>query len=115
MRQVTLGQLIGQLRAMTPDALITDLANPHSYRGHYDQLAFERQPHVKRADEVLSIVESALDQVFKGYKGGSYRMTRDTPVWIAEYGHTGVECLGYYARSAYELKTRCDNNEDGLS
>ena len=41
MTQLTLGHLIDELEEMLPDATVPDLRHPHSYRGYYDDLAFE--------------------------------------------------------------------------
>jgi len=61
---------------------------PHSYRGYYDQLAFEPAQNVTIASMTKHAKES-LGKTFAGYKGGEYKMGEYTDVWLAEYGCTG--------------------------
>lgn len=60
-----------------------------SYRGYYDDLAFEPNTHITTCGEVLEICESAIGQVFTGYKGGKYVGHDKTPLWMASYGCEG--------------------------
>ncbi|MBW8077273.1 MAG: hypothetical protein GJU76_04175 [Gallionella sp.] len=86
--QMTLGKLIAALEAIPPDAQVTSLGHPHSYRGYYSDLAFEPQGAPIRADEFLAICKQCMGRIFEGYKGGDFVMGENTPVWIAEYGTT---------------------------
>ncbi len=58
------------------------------YRGYYDQLAI--QPHYRpcTVKEMLKELEKACSAAteYEGYKGGTYIMTPETPVWISPYG-----------------------------
>jgi len=65
---------------------------PHSYRGHYDQLAFRPAENVT-VREMLACAKEALGTMYTGYKGGEYIMYEYTDTWIAEWGHTG-EMIG---------------------
>jgi hypothetical protein len=80
----------------------------HSYRGFYDHLAIE--PVNSRSPDALTTVKVVVEKLeealngkpFEGYRGGgAYRMTKDTPVWVACYGHSsgsrivGLEVLDY--------------------
>ena len=63
-----------------------------SYRGYYEDLAFEPTTEsqvevVKTADDLLRLCNWALDRDFPGYKGGSYTMSADTPLWVSPHGH----------------------------
>ena len=60
-------------------------SNPHSYRGYYEQVAFEPANYVT-IGEMLSCVDYALTGTFEGYKGGEYHYDESTPVNIAYYG-----------------------------
>lgn len=91
---LTLGRLIARLRE-EPDQskrLKLGFTYPHSYRGFYEQLAFEPAENVTVA-EMLAIAESSLGGTFHGWKGGDYVMGEYTETWIAERGCEG-ETLG---------------------
>lgn len=91
--QLTLGGMIGILETMDPSAPVPNLVDPHSYRGYYSDLAFERHPGSRTAGELLADCRNALGSVFVGYKGGDFYMVRDTPVWVASYGSCGLKIL----------------------
>ena len=87
--QLTLGDLIAALEQMPPETPVNFDA-PHSYRGYYCDLAFERSMETVFASQALSVCKSeCLGKVFTGYKGGDYVMSKTTPVWIASYGCCG--------------------------
>ena len=100
-----------------------------SYRGYYSDLAIEldsymdnpeydpsltfswdeprshkaiRMPqnHVTTVGPLLKNLSDAVGQTFEGYKGGDYRMSRLTPMWVSNYGDaaglmvTGAEMVG---------------------
>lgn len=91
--QMTLGKMIAALEAMPADAEMDDLREPHSYRGYYSDLAFERFKGKCKAADVLSMCKAAMGQVFHGYKGGDFVMGALTPVWIAHYGCCGEKIM----------------------
>jgi hypothetical protein len=91
--QMTLGTLIEQLQAMPPDALIDGIRDPHSYRGYYSDLAFERGAEKVKASDALAMCRDCMGRVFEGYKGGDFVMGALTPVWIAHYGSCGEKIL----------------------
>lgn len=93
--QLTLGKLIAVLEALPADALVPGLHAPHSYRGYYCDLAFEREPGSwRRAADVLDDCRGAMGQVFEGYKGGEFMMGANTPVWVARWGSSGMRLMG---------------------
>jgi hypothetical protein len=61
---------------------------PHSYRGYYEQLAFEPVRNTT-VGAMLKDAESAIGRTFEGYKGGDYVMDKYTECWLANYGSTG--------------------------
>jgi hypothetical protein len=67
-------------------------ANPHSYRGSYDELAFEPRRDVT-VGEMLQSAKEALGKVYQGYKGGDYEMSEFTECNLANYGCCG-EAMG---------------------
>ena len=80
--------LIDFLSKLPQDAVVTNgFCEPMSYRGYYDQLAFEPKERARIGD-MLAHAKSALGQIFIGYKGGEFVMDEWTECWIAEYGHT---------------------------
>lgn len=92
-----LGELIDALKAVVdqnPDAVVPDgFCNPHSYRGYYEQLAFEPAQNVRVRDMLLD-AEHALGSTFQGWKGGDYTMDEHTDCWLAHRGDSDGEMLG---------------------
>ena len=92
--QMTLGKLIQELEKLPKDKLIEKIGKPHSYRGYYSDLAFERQEGTIAIGELLNeLKNNCLNAEFQGYKGGEYKMTSDTVVWIATYGCCGEKII----------------------
>ncbi len=86
---MTLIDLIQTLEQYPPDKVVPHgFGRPHSYRGYYDQLAFEPMQNVT-VGAMLADAKSALGQTFQGYKGGDYEMGEWTEVWLAHYGQCG--------------------------
>ena len=67
---------------------------PHSYRGYYADLAFERTDGVVTAERLLVGARNCIGRTFEGYKGGDFVMSEDTPLWVASYGCTGEALVG---------------------
>lgn len=87
-RQLTIKDLDMVLRPLRDDLWFPiAFDSPHSYRGYYEQLAFEPAPG-KTAAELRQIAESAR-RVFTGYKGGEFLMDDDTLGNIAFEGECG--------------------------
>ena len=91
--QMTLGKLIVALEGMPADAKITGLTNPYSYRGYYEDLAFEPREEKVKAEVLLAECRYAMGRAFKGYKGGNFVMGELTPVWVADYGCSGKKLV----------------------
>lgn len=64
----------------------------YSWRGAYDELALNHQrdgdpkaqPMKVRA--FLKMLKAAVGKTYTGYKGGDFTMSKDTPVWVSNYG-----------------------------
>lgn len=84
-KQMTLGQLIARLTELPGDMQMTNLTEPHSYRGFYCDLAFECREGARPVADVLHMCETCIGSRLSGHKGGNYTIHRDTPVWIAGY------------------------------
>lgn len=100
--QMTLGKLIAALETMPTDAQVANLRDPHSYRGYYSDLAFERSDDTRPASELLAVCKAAMGQVFEGYKGGDFVMGALTPVWVAHYGNCGDKLMDLHAGGGIE-------------
>ena len=64
------------------------LERPISYRGYYEDLAFEPSDETMCVKGFLPIVQSCLGKIFEGYKGGNFKMHEKTPLWLAYYGES---------------------------
>lgn len=94
--QCTLGSLITVLKRRDPkQAVKFDFCGCEpglvdSYRGYYEQLAFEfkstQWPKCVTVADVLADLEAALGKTFTGYKGGDFVMHKDTPLWVDNCG-----------------------------
>lgn len=92
---MSLGALIKALEAAPPErsvhlgfkGIVPDSVD--SYRGYYDHLAigFHAGDSITIAD-LLEMLRGANGGRFEGYKGGTYRMGEETPVWVANYGES---------------------------
>jgi AAA domain len=81
-------ELIYLLKTIDPDKVVLNgFGEPMSYRGFYEQLAFEPVSNTT-IGSMLEYAESAADSTFEGYKGGMYHMDLGTECWIANYGET---------------------------
>lgn len=92
--QMTLGDMIKALETMPPDMKVDGFDNPHSYRGYYCDLAFERLSDRRiTAAFTLALLKDTMGRIFHGYKGGEYMMGESTPVWFAEWGSCGEKIM----------------------
>ncbi len=98
--QMTLGQLIAELKRLDPSRLIWGLGEPESYRGYYSDLAFEPTDEVREVRDLLDSCRGCMGRVFKGYKGGDFPMHARTPLWVASYGCLGKRLMGLDTKSA---------------
>lgn len=83
-----LGELIERLEGCADRKVRLGFGKPHSYRGYYEDLAFEPVRNTT-VGAMLKAAKGALEKTFEGYKGGDFTMTKDTHCWIAEWGGTG--------------------------
>lgn len=97
-----LGAIIDALSAAKPDAAVEydfggfNVTGIDSYRGYYEDLALSfGNEGALNAGALLAMLRGADGKMFDGYKGGEYRMNRDTPVWVANWGCShGVAVVG---------------------
>lgn len=90
---MTLAELITALEAADPDRVVPHgFTNPHSYRGYYDELAFEPAANVTVAD-MLDDARSALGSTYEGWKGGDFTMRGHTDCWLSEEGRASGDTI----------------------
>ena len=83
-----LKDLIEALSVLPPGAMVKNGFGPAgSYRGYYDQIAFEPVEEAMIGD-MLKYAEKAMGETYSGYKGGEYTMNGYTECWIAEWGRS---------------------------
>jgi len=93
---MTLQELIDTLSSYDPTRRVAfGFGNPHSYRGYYDELAFEPVPDTT-VGAMLAAAKEALGATYTGYKGGDYTMNAYTQVWLARYGDTGEAISDFF-------------------
>ncbi len=123
LRQFTLGDLIDRLatipllhdpwgdRPAEPKVVRFDFASMaptdlRSYRGFYHELAvgftdeYSARPTL---EAFLTRLKKAVGGTFYGWKGGDYRMTEDTPIWVAEHGNTSETAIVGVRDKGYEV------------
>ena len=74
----------------------------HSYRGYYDHLAFAPSNNIRTIGEVIEDAKMAIGKTFSGWKGGEFKMTINTPLWVSAVG-----AVSHKAISGLKIK---DNN-----
>lgn len=86
---MNLGELITALEACDPAVVLAEgFGRPCSWRGSYDELAFEPAQNVT-VGSMLDYARSAAGASFDGYKGGLYTMDLGTPCHVAAWGEYG--------------------------
>ncbi len=95
--QMTLGKFILELEKLPQDKEIENICNPHSYRGYYADLAFEKESGTRTIASLIEQLKTeCLGKTFTGYKGGDFEMNEDAPLWIAEQGFCGEKITGVH-------------------
>jgi hypothetical protein len=84
-----LTELIKFLEKCDPALVVpVGFTHAHSYRGYYEDLAFEPAKNVT-VGAMLACAKDALGKTFAGYKGGEFEMDEYTDIWLAYYGECG--------------------------
>lgn len=89
---MNLGMLIDALEAVEHQDAIVELPGGmcpwefSSWRGNYYDLAIVPMDSRLRVSEFLEKCRAADGATFPGWKGGEYRMSRRTPVWVSPIG-----------------------------
>lgn len=92
--QLTLGELIEQLEKIPNKDLPVSFdgsgyypSGLSSWRWVYSELAIEYNCIGKvSVYDVLEMLKGAIGKSYEGWKGGSYKMRLDSPLWVANHG-----------------------------
>lgn len=92
---LTLADVIDRLAAEPDQARVVPVGfhNPHSYRGFYDELAFEVTENITVAD-MLAAARSADGTTYQGWKGGDFTMELYTHCHLVSEAGCCGESLG---------------------
>lgn len=89
-----LSKIIELLEKEDPNRILPiGFHKPHSYRGYYEDLAFEVATDIS-VGTMLELCRESVGKTFYGYKGGEYVMNEYTDCWIAEYGRSNGQSIG---------------------
>jgi len=116
--QLTLGQLITEIekcgtknpRDGSDKSIMYDFGymkptHLDSWRGSYAEIAmgYDEKGDYPTAESVLCECKDAIGSTYQGYKGGEFIMGADTPVWVANYGHSGETGIIGILDKGYQL------------
>lgn len=95
--QISLGELLLKLEAIADKTkpVVFDFngfvpTSLDSWRGIYAEISFHyEQVEPKTVSQIIEMVKEAIGKTYEGYKGGDFTMSRQTPVWVANYGESG--------------------------
>lgn len=107
--QMTLGNLIKELEKHQEDKMIKNAVNLHSYRGYYCDLAIQPAEGERLVRDLIKDLKESLGNTFTGYKGGDFYMNEHTPMWLANYGNTGLKIVGIIEGDVLSFKIAEDN------
>ena len=65
----------------------------HSYRGWYHHLGIDVVDEPTDVKRLIDELDWCLGSVYEGYRGGSYRMYPETPVWSSVEGSSGGRAI----------------------
>jgi len=108
---MNLGQLNAVFSSMKDTSFVftEGFYTPHSYRGYYNELAFEPDAN-NQVKDIIEALERAYTDSFTGYKGGSYEYNMLTPChlsWIGEASDENGDSLGHLvSRMVAEYNSR---------
>lgn len=103
------------------DCIIYPPAPLHFYRGYYNELSID---YIKRSElkSQLPITvklmkhfcKEAIGKSFIGYKGGEYFMTKDTPLWVSQWGDNSGRILKDVIQERRQVKFITEIKQDEL-
>ena len=88
---MTLKDLIERLEKEPNKFLKLGFTHAHSWRGSYENLAFEPCEGAKVSD-MLYEAKNAIGKTFQGWKGGDFKMEESAEVYLSDEGTAGSYC-----------------------
>jgi hypothetical protein len=84
-----------------------------SWRGAYEELALDinLEGEPLKVTEFYNLLKSCIGKKFTGYKGGEFIMSKNTPVWVANYGNSGHTCVIDIVDNEYEVLIKTGRRE----
>ncbi len=89
------GKLIEIVKSLPDYYLGAGISHVDSWRGSYDEPAFEIQDETTK-EEMLEVISECLSRQFDGYKGGTY--------FYDESSTVNFDAYGVYTDGSYLLK-----------
>lgn len=92
---MNLGQLNAVFLKMTDKSFVftKGFNTPHSYRGYYNELAFQPAQDIK-LEVVIKSIDRSYIETFEGYKGGEFSYNAETTCHLSWIGNcTEDDCL----------------------
>jgi len=87
-----LDHLIHRLKNIDPNFVPSvAISDPHSYRGFYDELAFQKYDNRVAIGYMIEMATWCIQRTFEGWKGGQYIMTPETECHLADIGTCSPE------------------------
>lgn len=86
-----------------------------SYRGYYDHLALGHTNQRERDNTIEAVLSDCLKAdgaTFTGWKGGTYRMGKSTPVWVANPGECDSTQIDRVTFEGYRVILHTKHDED---
>lgn len=91
---MSLDDIITTLAAEDPTRVLPyGFDNPHSYRGYYEDVAFEPATDISVGD-MLEAAQSALGATYTAWKGGEFQMAGYSDCWLSMEGSASGESIG---------------------
>ena len=81
------------------------ISEPFSWRGSYDEVAFEFTEFPMSREDILKNIKMAYDNTFYGYKGGEYTYSDHTEVNFERNDRT-YTCGEYTEKWIEEIESR---------
>ena len=98
----TIGKLQQEIRSLDPNLMVrfdydkhhyVDSFEFHSYRGWYHHLGIGTVTEPTDIERLSRELEHSLMVTYEGYRGGTYFMYPETPIWAAEEGSSGARAI----------------------
>lgn len=117
--QLTLGEMVLKMEAIVKECEAEKIDSHvhydfghlfpttiNSWRGSYCELALDYDSYdgggiQMSAKAFHELLKETVGKTFEGYKGGGFTMSRQTPVWVANYGNSGETAVVDIVKSNY--------------